>query len=307
MTVVQSGIQTQLLKQFWHDTFLEEFRANLVLADLAVKGTVNANEGKLCHWLALADMTAASTISEGYDPTGYALSAGDLTANLTQYGGKVVFSDLMKDTWVKDGLKTVIERCARQAALTIDTAVLAIFSGGGLAQYAGTAVARNSIPADSTFTFDVAELREAVCTLGKANATKYNNDHYVGVIHPDCKYDLQGDSAWTGAHTYVEKGIEKIYKGEAGTLYGTKFVESTQALMMSNSGSANADVYQTYIVGDNYFGKSDLKGIEIIVKDPSPTSDLDLVSSVGWKALFALKELKASGMVRVESWATLGS
>ena len=86
MALTQTATEPELLKQFWHDTFLNEFRANLTFDQLAMKGTVTANEGKTVHWLSLADLSAAASLSEGYDPTSYALSAGDQTASLTQYG-----------------------------------------------------------------------------------------------------------------------------------------------------------------------------------------------------------------------------
>lgn len=218
-------------------------------------------------------------------------------------------SDLVKDTWIKGAMTNVIERISRNAAKTIDSTIRnAVLSAGGLVQYAGTAVARNSIPYDSTYFMDVPEVREAVNTLERVNAPRFADGYYAGIIHPDVKYDLQGDTTyWLAAHQYTDKGLQSVYKGEAGEMYGVKFIVSTQALQMVNSGSANADVYQSYILSDGYLGVSELRGLEIIVKDPLPSSTLNLTSSVGWKATFATKQLQASGAIRIESGATYGS
>lgn len=298
-----------MLKQFWNETFLKEYRDNLVFEQFAMKGAADKNSGTLVHWLSLADLSAAAALSEGYDPTAYALSAGDQTATLTQYGATVLMSDLVKDTWIKGAMTNVIQRISRNAAKTIDTVIRdAVFTAGGMVQYAGTAVARNSIPFDSTFYVDVPEVREAVNSLEKANATRFTDGYFAGVIHPDVKYDLQGDTTyWLAAHQYTDKGVEKVYKGEAGEMYGVKFIMTTDALQMVNSGSANADVYQSYIVADGFLGTSDLQGLQIIVKDPLPSSTLNLTSTVGWKATFATRALKASGMVRLESSSTFGA
>lgn len=58
----------------------------MTFEQFATKGTASANSGVTVHWLALADLSAAAALSEGFDPTAYALSAGDQTATLTQYG-----------------------------------------------------------------------------------------------------------------------------------------------------------------------------------------------------------------------------
>ncbi len=128
---------------------------------------------------------------------------------------------------------------------------------------------------------------------------------YVGLIHPDQKYDLQGDSNWTNAHIYVDKGIDKLYKGEVGSIYGVRFLQTTQCLKMDASGSASTDVFQAHVMGDEYLGVSELYKAQVVVKDPHPASDIDLYSTIGWKAAFAAKQLESSAMIRLEGGASL--
>ena len=150
---------------------------------------------------------------------------------------------------------------------------------------------------------DVAEVREAVRYLEGGNVPTMADGYYVGVIHPYAKYDLQGDSNWTNLHMYVDKGINNLYKGEVGELYGVRFKQTTQCFN-SAMGSASAKLYQTYIMGKNHFGISKLYDPKTIIKNPHPASDLDLYGTVGWKAAFATKELDSKRLVRIEGSAT---
>lgn len=305
MAQTTTGTEAELLKEYWRDIFLTELRASLILDQIALMAPHPAHMGTVVHWLSLADLTAAGTISESFDPTSYALSAGDLTAGLLQYGASVTLSDLVKKTAVGSFVDQLMERLARNAGLTLDTVIRdAILSAGGTVQYAGTAVARNSIATDGSFDFDIAELREAVNSLERQNVPPIG-DSYVAIVHPDVKHDLIGDSKWVDLVRYTDN-VERVYKNEIGRTYGTRFLESTQALLMDASGSASTDVYQTYVVGSEYLGISNLADVEIIVKDPAPKSDLNIVSTYGWKATRAHKELGALRMIRVESGSSIG-
>lgn len=318
MALTQTATEAELMAEYWNDVFLSELRDHLQFAQFGMKSTHPTGAGTLAHWLSLADMTAAAALSEGYDPTSYGLSAGDQTATVSQYGASVRISDLLKKTMVPGSYEQIVERLARNAQKTIDQTIYAgVFSGGGTVQYAGTAVARNSI-ATSGFDMNMAEIRQATNTLAKAGAQTYMDGYYVGVISPDVQYDLQGDTAqWQEVLKNTETGFGILndnytgarpgFNGVIGALFGVKFIQSQiDGLILDASGSASTDVYQSYIFGPEHFGVSELDGVQVIMKDPHPSSDLELYGTAGWKAAFAYKELNASRMVRIESGASLG-
>lgn len=305
MALTTSNAAQVLKDDIYHSKFLDELRANLVLAELGLVGFAPKGQGTVCSWLSLADMTAAGVLTEGKDPTSFGLTATRQSATLSQKGASVEISDLMQDASINGYMEAIMERLGRNAALTIDTIIRdANLTAGGTAQYAGTAVARNSVAQDSSFYLDVAEVREATRYLEGNNVPTFADGFYVGVVHPYAKYDLQGDSNWTNLHMYVDKGISTLYKGEVGELYGVRFKQSTQCFN-SAMGSASATLYQTYIMGKDHFGISKLYDPKTIIKNPHPASDLDLYSTVGWKAAFATKELDSKKLVRIEGAATL--
>lgn len=319
MAVSTTATEPELIAEYWNNVFINELRANLVFAPWGLKGTHPKGSGTMVHWLALADLSArAAALSEGTDPTEYTLSAGDQTATVVQYGDSVLVSDILQDTWQPGSMGQLMERLARKAALEIDTIIRnSVFTAGGSAQYAGTAVARNSI-ATSGFDISIPEIREALNSLESNYAQPFRDGYYRAIIHQDIKYDLQGNTAnWQEILKNTESGMEDIRRfgnatspgngnGVVGRLFGVEFIMSQLALMMDASGSGTTDIYQSYIFGPEHFGISQLNDVTTVIKNPHPASDLDLYGTFGYKMAFVAKELEAKRMVRLESGASLG-
>jgi len=316
--LTSTSSEAELLAEYWNNTFLNELRSNLLFEQFGLKSVNPGGSGTLVHWIALADMSAGAAISEGIDPDAYALSAGDQTATLAQYGGTIMMSDFLQDTWLPSSMENIMGRLARHAALTIDRTIRNInFTAGGTAQIGGTAVARNSIATDGSFDADIAEIREAVNSLEKLNSQTFPDGYYVGVVHPDVKYDLQGDTAnWRDVVKNVESAFDMVRNGNGkvpgrggfvGELFGVKYLMTTEALKMTASGSASTDVYQTYIFGPEHYGVSQLRDVQVVIKNPHPASDINLYGTAAWKTTFATKELNSSRMVRLETGASLGT
>jgi len=86
--------------------------------------------------------------------------------------------------------------------------------------------------------------RSAAAILKAANAPKINGD-YVAIIHPYVAYDLMmaaGD-AWMDVHKYASP--ENIYNGEIGKLGGVRFVETTEAKIVSNGETSPINIFCT--------------------------------------------------------------
>jgi N4-gp56 family major capsid protein len=236
------------------------------------------------------------------DPTPSGLSAVNVTATVAQFGNYEQITDLLSLTAIDNQIASAIDLLAKEAALTIDSVILNTLSANGQVLYASALTYRSAIAATNVIT--VADVRKAKRTLDNLNARPHTGPYYVAVANPYVIYDLQGDSNWVNAHIYVDKGVEKVYNGEAGMIFGVKFIQTTQTTVLTNSGSANTEVYLTKFMGSEWFGVSDLQNLKTYVKSPSPASALELYSTVGWKATFACKELNASYCVSYESAAT---
>jgi len=293
---------SEVLQNYYDKRFLMRAEANFVYKQLGRPGVIPKGEGKTVYWTRYTNLASTSALTEGTDPTPAGLSATNITATVAQYGNYEQITDLLSLTSIDNSIASALDVLATQAAQTIDDAIIAKVKTGGQALYASGVANRTSISATDVVT--VSDLRKAKRELDGFNAHPHTGPYYVAVAHPDVIYDLEGDSTWVNAHIYTEKGIANVYNGEAGMIYGIRFMRTTQAPVLTNSGSANTDVYITHIMGKEWFGVSDLQNLRTYVKSPSPASALELYSTVGWKCSFACAELNPSFCQRLESAAS---
>lgn len=292
-----------LVKTYYDKRLLERAEKELVYKQLGRIGIIPKGEGKSIFWSRYSNLSAATTaLTEGTDPSAANLTAINVTAALSQYGNFTQVTDILSLTAIDNVISSAVDVLAYNAAETIDTVIRDIVVAGTGVLYASGVANRTSLIPTNVMT--VADVRKAVRELKRNLAKTMKNGEYVAVVHPDVEYDLQGDSNWVNAHIYTEKGIDDLYNGETGKLYGVRFLRTTQAPVLTNSGSAGTEVYQTMFFGQEAFGVSDLQDMETIVDSPSPRSTLKLYSDVGWKAAFAAARLNENFMVRVESAAT---
>lgn len=312
MALTTTSTLAQPVATYYEKRFLMRAEQNFLAEQLGEPGRIPKGEGKTVVWNRMTNPSAKTTaLTEGTDPTPSGLSASLVSATLSQYGNFEQVTDLLELTAIDGTVKEAIDVLAYEAALTIDTVIWnTIISGGtqliATAAYsnsAGFTPSRNSINSDDTIT--VYDLRRARRQLKKFSAKPHTKDRYVAVAHPDVIFDLQGDSNWINAHIYTEKGIDAVYNGEAGEIYGTRFVETeSSSLVLTNSGSGGTEVYVTFVMGKQFFGVSKLQNLETYVDSPSPRSALRLYSDIGWKASFAVKTLNDSFAMRIETAAS---
>lgn len=305
MALTTSGTLPGPVGAYYEKRFLMRAEKNFVLDQLGTQGRVPKGEGKTVVWNRITNPTAKTTaLTEGTDPTPTGLSATLVSATLSQYGNYEQVTDYLELTAVDTLIKEVMDTLAYEAALTIDTTIRdeLVDSATGTVQYASGVAARNSLV--STDIVQVADIRKAKRQLNRFSAKPHTKDRFVGVAHPDVIYDLEGDTNWVNAHLYTEIGIDGIFNGEAGELYGTRWIMYDNATVLTNSGSAGTEVYVSWIMGKDFFGVSKLQNLETYVDSPSPRSALRLYSDIGWKASYAVKSLNDSFAIRLESGAT---
>lgn len=299
-----AGLSGTLMKQYWIPGFLTELRSNLVFKPLGEMGVVPGGNGLTVHWLSMADLSVnATAATENTDPTSYTLSGGDKTATLTPYNEAVLMSRHLARTWIEGSMDEVLNKLARNAAHKIDRVIRdSVLTAGGVAQFAGTAVARNSIPQDSAFTLDVAEIREARNRLERANVAPHSDGFFVAVAHPDSLYDVEADTNWRDVVKYDTRTFKNILAGEVGEIHKVRHIKTTEAFSSAmGSGSTAATVYQTYVMGREAFGVSEFEDVDIIVKNPAPASSVNGYATAGYYLAFATRPLEVSALTRIES------
>jgi N4-gp56 family major capsid protein len=305
MALTTTGTLSSVVKSYYDRRFLMRAEAEFVYKQLGRIGVVPANEGKTVVWNRYTNPSAkTSALTEGTDPTPSGLSASLVSATISQYGNFEQVTDILSLTAIDNSISSAVELLAYEAALSIDTVIRDIAAATTSIIYASGVANRTSISA--TDVMQVADVRKTVRELKSNNAKpQMKSGTFMAVIHPDVEYDLQGDSNWVNASIYTEQGIGQVYNGEVGKLYGVRFLNTTQAPILVNSGSSDGvEVYQSLFFGEEAFGVSELQNLTTYVDSPSPRSALRMYSDVGWKAGFTAKILNDNFMYSVESAAT---
>lgn len=246
-----------------------------------------------------------SALAEGTVPTESALSSSNVSATLVQYGDFVKVSDLLSLTAIDPVIESATAELSEAAALTIDTAVRNVLDANTNVRTVNGKALSAMIATD---VLSGAEVRNAARILKAANVKPHTGGDFMGVVHPNTSYDLQGDTAsggWVNANTYVNNG--NILNGEIGRIHGVRFVESTN-VAVNASGSAGVNVYNNHIIGKDAFGVVPFDGTtgeaRIYVKIPGEqdtSNPLNQFSTVGYKATFAAAILDGNRDVVLKS------
>ena len=304
---VASTAMSPTMKTYYDTELLENSRPQLVFSQLGKKQPLPARHGKTVEWRKFNTFDKALTpLQEAVIPTGKQFGMTAATVEVQQFGDYTSISDRLDLHAVDPVILGATEEMGAAAGATADTLVRNALLTGTNVMYAPNGstpvTSRANLTAACKLTPDV--VHKAVTWLKKCKAPKFDGKWYVAVIHPSVAYDLTSSAEWVEAHKYA--GVTEIFNGEIGQLRGCRFIETTEAPILSG-GSGGAKVYATLFFGKNAFGVVDPEGmgLELIVKDKETVGGpLNQFSTVGYKFEAATKILYQERMVRVESGST---
>lgn len=293
------------LKQYWHDFFIEELVDNLSMKGLTKRARIPGGNGTTVWWVGINKVSAAgAAATEGADPTARSSSVYRISGVLKEYTNLVKNSRLLMDT-AMDGIREqIIKDLARDAAKLSDDTLLATALAAGTVVFAGTATHRSNVISASTAT--IKDVRKAVRLLELSSVPRFPDGFYVGLVHPDVKYDLQTDSAWTDIVKYRDT-VKYDISNEVGSIWGVRFALAPTIPILINSASANVDIYRTLVFGLDYMGQSDLGDLEVVINEPGKTSELNMFNTYGYRFVMANAVLRSTKAARIESSASLGN
>jgi len=328
---------TNTMKSYYDRIMLEAMDPTLVYYQFGVKKPLPTGEGKTIIWNLPTRLAKGMVLSEGVPTsTANALSTYKVSAIIRQFGGFTAISDIVDLTSISDVMKMAMQRLGAQAGETIERVIVneigishVTTTGGALCNFtktsggvfedwgsvSGVSVCSNgTIPGgpvgavSSAHVIAVSDIRKAVYKLKSLNAPAFEGNDYMSIINTETAEDLVGDSTWINFHQYVDKGVQDIYNGEIGRIYGCRFVETTQGptTRCSNAGGvASGIAHGTLIMGKGYYGVTELDGgIQTFPVVGAQKGDpLNQTSYYGWKANFIAKILNTSAGV----WFWAGS
>jgi N4-gp56 family major capsid protein len=171
-------------------------------------------------------------------------------------------------------------------------------------------------------TLDAGAILDAVTKLKVNRANPVTSGHYVCVASPQVLSDIMKINEWLNAAQYSNVG--ELYKGEVGSLYGAKFVMTTNPFISGianaadddrfdydNSGggglAANKDVHASLFLGQQAYGVPDLGtqspfSPKVIITDEADKSDpLNQVTNVGFKTFWSTLRLNPNYYIVMRS------
>lgn len=225
------------MKTYYSDYLIDNAEPKLVHDQFGQKHPIPQNGGKTVQFRKYDPLPKLTEVlSEGVTPTGQTLNMSVVECAVHQYGGYVELSDLLLLTAVDNNLVAVTKLLGAQAGRTLDTITREVLCGGTNVQYGEDAVSARYLlvggEPEGNHYLTVDCIKRAVRSLKRQNAEKIDGA-YVGIIHPDCAYDLMTDLNWRYPYQYAQG--KQLFEGEIGMLEGVRFVESSEAKVFHSS------------------------------------------------------------------------
>lgn len=318
----------------------------LVLDQFAKKAPLpkqNGNKSITMFRFGAPSTASIATLTEGTAIAAAAyrsLSMTSITKALTQYGQVIGLTDILTATGLFNALEQSTKTTGEDAALHFDSITRNVLVGsnvGGTAQegggtmdnsdvlterYAGGAATFAALNADTTVSSKLAasDILDASTQL-KINRAPMINGNYVAAISPQAVRDLFRDTDWLEAAKW--SNVKALYKGEIGSLYGVRFIETTNPFV--NMGSATvadrfvystaggtgigtgADIYVSLFFGGEAYGVPMLTGDspmspKVIITDSADKADpLNQTTTVGFKSYWTALRLNTGYYTVVRS------
>ena len=224
---VTSGL-SPTMKTYYDKKMLEIAKTKFVFQQFGQKRPIPRNEGKTIQFRRynlFEPNTETQKLTEAVTPDAQILSMTSINATVEQYGAYVYVSDLLDLTALDPIIRDAAELLGEQMGTVIDWLTRDAMIADASKQYAGGKTSKDTLTtSDSKMT--VAESRKAVRTLKKAKARMFPDGTFVQIVDPDVEYDLMNDSLWKDLAVHADP--KRMVNGEIGTLFGVKYVESTE-------------------------------------------------------------------------------
>jgi len=276
---------------------LDRVEPELTVHKLGMEAQIPKGESKTIRWVRYGSLAANVTPipTEGTTPAESNITISDVTVIAQQYGAYTSVTDVMKDTSRFDNLKQAAnilgdsaKKALEQLAINeLDSNAAELFVNGAANEAALTAT-------------DYAELEDFIAAMQQqrvANLDPHTGDEYSVVLNKAITFDVLTDTtgvSWYDTMKRTQKGQDKVIKGELGSLFGMRFMESG---LMSSVNNGLADIKYSYVLANEAFGTVDIasQGIKTLIAagGPSDSDPLDQRRKVGYKFYNAVKYLDA--------------
>lgn len=305
MSANTTATLTQEAQTYYEKKFLARAEYEYIFDKGAQMRTQPKNGGDTVRFTRHTPLaTATAALTQGTNPSEVALTATNVTAQLSEYGNVVKISRFLTLNGIDVENKEKIEVVGQNMGETLDELVRNELFTGATARFQAAKTALSALSASDVL--KVKDLQLAVRDLktNKAKRFQTNVAPWMGKVSPSSSYDLQQDSTFINVDSYQNGSM--IYTGEIGKISGVRLLESANP--KSEAGGATT-VYSNFVHGDQAFGAIDLEGdkpnVYII-----PHTKIDSgnaagrFSMVSWATSTVNKTLNANWLINIKVGVT---
>jgi len=225
-----------------------------------------------------------------------------VTATLELWGNGITLLEALKETSFLDLPDEYKKLIGQNAGEAINEKVRDILIAGTSVNYANSKSSRTALV--TTDTLDLDDILDTVQSLETADAPMIVEE-YVAIISPYVKTRLMKDTAFREATRYLAKD-NSIFTGEIANIDGVRFVRTSTAPSIADSGSNSSVSYveQTVILGEGAYGIARLLpgDFDVVVTPPGGHGDeYKVKTAIAWKAYLKAVILQQTFMRRLES------
>lgn len=302
-----SALADQVIAAYDKDAFFA-LRAEAVFDQFArVKPGNVTSPGSTVSFLFWGDLTAATaSLSETVDVDAVALADSLVTLTPLEHGNAVLVTIRVKTDSFAVGFDPAVSNIV--AYNMLDS--LETLAGEAMEAGATTTTvdggAEGSLTAADVMTLN--KLREQVAILRGANVRPFMGGNYAAIMHPDVSYDLMTATAATdwSAFAIRQPGAAGEWRnGEIAQIAGLSFFESSRAPINVDGGATTEDVYSTYILGEDGFGKA--VSIPPHIVDGPVTDKLRRIMPLGWHAYLDYGVIRSAALRNLLAVSSIGT
>jgi len=282
---------------------LEFAKPKLVFPQFGAPDLVMRRKGQTASWLKFSKLAIpGSELADSPTFSPETVTDATVTATLQFWGNGVRLLEALKETSFLDLPDEYKKLLGQNAGETINQKVRNVLTGGTSANYANSKASREAVT--STDTIDLDDILDTVQSLEVQDAPMIG-DNYVAIISPYVKTRLMKDTAFREATRYLAKD-NSIFTGEVANIDGVRFVRTSTAPSVSNSGSNSdvANLEQTIILGDGAYGIARLMpgDFDVVITPPGGHGDeFKVKTAMTWKVYMRAVILQQLFMRRLES------
>ena len=299
------------IKQAYEKRLLQRFRTSTVFNRFGDQKSIAKHGGVNLSWrrmeiirpVAVASTTwpadavytqaAGALLTEGtfYTPTVTATWT-EVTATVRQYGQAAYVSDMLINQAMDPQVSEYVDNFGEAMTELLDLVTRDVLLAATNLQYANAKTSASAVISGDFL--NLTELRRAKRTLKRQNAKPLRGEggKYVVLAHPDTVYDLEGDSNITNVWTYGGAGGGQMNNNQ---LFDVTFKDLPMGFRLYESSivpisraSGYGDVYNTWVIGEEYYGQVKLSALpaRVIVHPPGSSGvadPLDQVGTIGYK------------------------